>query len=319
MRIGVVGTGHLGNIHLKCLKNTAFQSKGVYDLDQAKSAKAAAEFGIKNFSSFDEMLKEIDAVIVVSDTTSHYNLASQAIQHAKHVFIEKPVTANVDEAIKLQALVCDNPSLKIQVGHVERYNPAFVSALSQLSKPKFIECHRLANFNPRGNDVSVILDLMIHDLDILLTVVNSEVAEIRANGVSIVSKTPDICNARLEFVNGCVANVTASRISLKQMRKFRIFQEDAYVAIDFLKKENQVIKLHDQQVEDSMKIETGQGVKYLNILAQPTADSNAIEDELNDFYNAIIDGREPTVNVAHAVKVMMLAKQIEQKLNQGYA
>jgi len=319
LRIGVVGTGHLGNIHLKCLKNTDFQCVGVYDLDQTKSSKAADEFGLQNYVSYNDLLAEVEAVIIVSDTTSHYDLACQAIEDSKHVFIEKPVTANVEEATKLKALTQENPSLKVQVGHVERYNPAFVSALSQLSQPKFIECHRLANFNPRGNDVSVILDLMIHDLDILLTVVDSEVSEIRANGVSIVSKTPDICNARLEFRNGCVANVTASRISLKQMRKFRIFQEDAYVGIDFLEKSNQVIKLHDKQVDDAMKIETGQGTKYMNILAQPTTQINAIEEELKDFYKSIKEDLEPTVNVEHALKVMRLAEQIEKNLNQSHA
>ena len=319
MRIGVVGTGHLGNIHLKCLKNTDFQCIGVYDLDQTKSAKAAAEFGIDHYESFQALLKDIDAVIVVSDTTSHYDLACEAIRQSKHVFIEKPVTANVDEALKLKSLVNDNPSLKIQVGHVERYNPAFVSALSQLGQPKFIECHRLANFNPRGNDVSVILDLMIHDLDILLTIVDSEITEVRSNGVSIVSSTPDICNARIEFSNGCVANVTASRISLKQMRKFRIFQEDAYVGIDFLEKTHQVIKLNDHPLEDSMEIETGKGTKYLNVLNQATTASNAIEEELKDFYLAITKDRKPTVNVDHALRVMALAEKIEQRLNLAYA
>ncbi len=291
---------------------------GVYDLDQAKSAKAASDFGIPVFSSFSQLLDAVEAVIIVSDTTSHYDLARQAILHGKHVFIEKPVTANVAEALALKSLVEDNPTLKVQVGHVERYNPAFVSALSQLNQPKFIECHRLANFNPRGNDVSVILDLMIHDLDILLSVVDSEIAEVRSNGVSIVSKSADICNARLEFKNGCVANVTASRISLKQMRKFRIFQEDAYVGIDFLDKSNQVIKLNDERVDDSLEIETGRGIKYLNVDAQPTIKSNAIEEELKDFYKSIIENIEPKVNVEHALKVMALAEQIEKNLNQTY-
>ncbi len=315
MRIGVVGTGHLGNIHLKCLKQTDFNCIGVFDIDRDKAIVAASQHQIKSFSSFQNMLQEVDATIIVSDTTSHFELAQESIQANKHTFIEKPVTANVDEAHALNATVHSYPDVKVQVGHVERYNPAFVTAMEQLQNPKFIECHRLANFNPRGNDVSVILDLMIHDLDILLTVVKSKVHEIRANGVSIVSKTPDICNARIEFENGCVANVTASRISLNQMRKFRIFQSDAYIGIDFLKKQSQIIQLKDEQAKDSMKIETHLGTKYLNVKSQPAQELNAIVEEQKDFYNAIVNDLTPTVNVNHALNVMKLADNIEKKLN----
>ena len=318
MRIGVVGTGHLGNIHLKCLKQTDFNCIGVFDIDASKSAKAASDHGIQNFTSFQELLEEVEAAIIVSDTTSHFDLAQQAIQASKHVFIEKPVTANVAEALALNALIQSYPGIKVQVGHVERYNPAFVSALTEVSDPKFIECHRLANFNPRGNDVSVILDLMIHDLDILLTVVKSEVAEIRANGVSIVSKTPDICNARIEFKNGCVANITASRLSLNQMRKFRIFQEDAYIGIDFLAKSNQIIQLKDEQQEEAMQIETDLGTKYLNIKSQEAQEINAIVEEQKDFYSSIVNDRIPTVNINHALRVMKLADQIEKQLNKTH-
>lgn len=318
MRIGVVGTGHLGNIHLKCLKQTDFNCIGVFDIDSSRSARAATDHGIKNFPSFQEMLEEIDAVIIVSDTSSHYELAKAAVSASKHVFIEKPVTANLDQAFDLKTHINAHSGIKVQIGHVERYNPAFVSALTQLSDPKFIECHRLANFNPRGNDVSVILDLMIHDLDILLTVVKSEVAEIRANGVSIVSKTPDICNARIEFVNGCVANITASRLSLNQMRKFRIFQSDAYIGIDFLAKSNQIIQLKDEEQAESMKIETDLGTKYLNIKSQPAQEINAIVEEQKDFYNSIVQDKIPTVNIDHAVRVMKLANDIEKQLNKTH-
>ena len=318
MRIGVVGTGHLGNIHLKCLKHTDFNCIGVFDIDTTRSAKAASDHGIQNFSTYQELLGEVDAAIIVSDTTAHFDLAKEAIHASKHVFIEKPVTANVAEALALNALIQSYSGIKVQVGHVERYNPAFVSAISELSSPKFIECHRLANFNPRGNDVSVILDLMIHDLDILLTVVDSEVAEIRANGVSIVSKTPDICNARIEFANGCVANITASRLSLNQMRKFRIFQSDAYIGIDFLAKSNQIIQLKDQELDDAMKIETDIGTKYLNIKSQPALEINAIVEEQKDFYSSIVHDRKPTVDVSHALKVMQLADRIEKQLNKKH-
>lgn len=318
MRIGVVGTGHLGNIHLKCLKQTDFNCIGVFDIDSARSAKAASDHGIKNFPSFQEMLGEVDAVIIVSDTSSHYELARAAVSASKHIFIEKPVTANLAQAFELKGLIHSHSGIKVQIGHVERYNPAFVSALTQLSDPKFIECHRLANFNPRGNDVSVILDLMIHDLDILLTVVKSDVAEIRANGVSIVSKTPDICNARIEFKNGCVANVTASRLSLNQMRKFRIFQSDAYIGIDFLAKSSQIVQLKDEEQAESMKIETDLGTKYLNIKSQPAQEVNAIVEEQKDFYNSIVQDKIPTVNIDHAVNVMKLADDIEKQLNKAH-
>lgn len=316
MRIGVVGTGHLGNIHLKCLKQTDFNCIGVFDIDSSKSAKAASDHGIKNFSSLQELLGEVDSVIIVSDTSSHFELAKTAISSSKHVFIEKPITANLSEAMALKEIIKSHAGIKVQIGHVERYNPAFVSALSELSDPKFIECHRLANFNPRGNDVSVILDLMIHDLDILLTVVKSEVREIRANGVSVVSKTPDICNARIEFENNCVANITASRLSLNQMRKFRIFQSDAYIGIDFLAKSNQIIQLKDEPLNGEMKIETDLGTKYLNIKSQPTQEINAIVEEQKDFFKSIVEDKIPVVNIDHAVKVMKLADSIEQKLNQ---
>ena len=318
MRIGVVGTGHLGNIHLKCLKQTDFNCIGVFDIDTSRSAKAASDHGIQNFPSFQELLSEVDAVIIVSDTNSHFELAKAAISASKHVFIEKPVTANLSQALALKVLIDSYSGIKVQIGHVERYNPAFVSALSQLSDPKFIECHRLANFNPRGNDVSVILDLMIHDLDILLTVVKSEISEIRANGVSVVSRTPDICNARIEFKNGCVANITSSRLSLNQMRKFRIFQDDAYIGIDFLAKTNQIIQLKDVHEEDSMKIETDLGTKFLNIKSQEAQEVNAIVEEQKDFYNSIVLDQTPRVDINHALQVMQLADRIEKQLNKTH-
>ncbi len=312
MRIGVVGTGHLGKIHLKCLNSTPFTLQGVFDIDAKTANEAAGIYQTQAFSSYQELLKEIDAVIVVADTTSHYDLSVNALNAGKHVFIEKPVTASLEEAHALQKLVSDSHGLIVQVGHVERYNPAFVATLPHVHNPMFIECHRLATFNPRGNDVSVILDLMIHDLDILLELVDSPIAEIRSNGVNILSSTADICNARIEFANGCVANMTASRISLKQMRKFRIFQNDAYIGIDFLEKTNQVIKLNDQK--EGMLIETKDGDKYINVMSQDIQESNAIENELNDFYKAIVEKTEPKVDIHHAVKVMELAHEIESNI-----
>lgn len=314
MRIGVVGTGHLGNIHLKCLKATPFELVGVFDINPSRSSKAAQDHGIPSYESLDQLIANVDALSIVSDTTSHSVISKQALEAGKHIFIEKPITANLAEAQALAKVQAEYPHLKAQVGHVERYNPAFQEALQTVNNPMFIECHRLATFNPRGNDVSVILDLMIHDLDILLNVVKAPITEVRSNGVKIISSTPDICNARIEFENGCVANMTASRLSLKQMRKFRIFQSDAYIGIDFLDKTNQVIQLSETEQENSFSIETDKGTQYIEVKSQPAQNSNAIEDELNDFYRSIVSDTEPIVNIKHAVKVMELAHRIEQKL-----
>ncbi|MAS16733.1 MAG: oxidoreductase, partial [Flavobacteriaceae bacterium] len=234
IKIGVIGAGHLGKIHLKLLNSSKkFDLIGFYDIDKESSEELSKKEGYNYFSNLDSLLSNVDAVDIVSPTTTHFQIAKNVILKNKHVFIEKPITNKSENAKELIDLSIKNNIIG-QVGHVERFNPAYVASIEHFNNPMFIESHRLSDFNPRGNDVSVIMDLMIHDIDIILNIVKSKVKEVKASGVSIVSNSPDIANARIEFENKCVANLTASRISLKKMRKTRIFQKDAYIAIDFL-------------------------------------------------------------------------------------
>ena len=253
IRIGVLGAGHLGKIHIKLLKQIPeFELVGFFDPNKKKTAKAEEEFGIKSFESIQQLVAEVDAVDVVTPTLSHYECAALALKNSKHVFVEKPITNTVEEAKDLIRLA-EEANVKVQVGHVERFNPAFIAARPYCKHPMFIESHRLAQFNPRGTDVSVVLDLMIHDIDIILSMVNSNVKQISASGVAVVSDTPDIANARIEFDNGCVANLTSSRISMKNMRKSRFFQKDAYISVDFLDKVCEVVKMKNAPAAISAK------------------------------------------------------------------
>jgi len=243
LKVGVLGAGHLGKIHLKLLdQSSKYDLIGFYDPDIANGQRVEKEFDYKYFEQLDDLIDSVDVVDIVTPTLSHYNCAIKAISKGKHIFIEKPITNTLEEAEHIRLLVSEN-NLRGQVGHVERFNPAFKAIRSEIKNPMFIECHRLAEFNPRGTDVPVVLDLMIHDIDIILSVVQSPVLSIQANGVSLISETPDIANARIEFENGCIANLTASRISLKNMRKSRFFQKDAYISVDFLEKKTEVIKM----------------------------------------------------------------------------
>ena len=245
LKAGVLGAGHLGKIHLRLLKQSdKYNLVGFYDADEANGKKVEEEFGYKFFNSIDALIDAVDVVDIVTPTLSHYECAKQAIAKGKHIFIEKPITNTVEEAEHIRELLAEN-NLRGQVGHVERFNPAYLAVKDDIKSPMFIEAHRLAEFNPRGTDVPVVLDLMIHDIDIVLSVVKSKIKNISASGVSVISDTPDIANARLEFENGCVANLTASRISLKKMRKTRFFQKDAYISVDFLTKKCEVVKMKD--------------------------------------------------------------------------
>src|SRR3990172_3977127 len=241
IKIGLLGVGHLGKIHLKLLKEIPqFQVMGFFDSDKEKSQKVQHEFNVPVFNSADELIAQCDAVDIVTPTITHHAFAIKLLKNSKHVFIEKPIANTLEEAKQIMALA-DEADVKVQIGHVERFNPAFISVQHYFDNPMFIETHRLAQFNPRGTDVSVVLDLMIHDIDIVLSVVKANVKKINASGVAVVSDSPDICNARIESDNGCVANLTASRISMKNMRKTRMFQRDAYLSIDFLEKSVSII------------------------------------------------------------------------------
>lgn len=326
LKIGVLGAGHLGKIHLRLLKELkdTYQLVGFYDPIEENAKAVAAEMGLTAFSSIEELLNEIDVIDIVTPTLSHFDCAEQALRMQKHVFIEKPITNTVEEGKKLQSL-SQEADVKVQVGHVERFNPAYRAAKDKIQSPMFIETHRLAQFNPRGTDVSVVLDLMIHDLDIVLSMVKSNIRKISASGVAVVSDTPDICNARIEFDNGCVANLTASRISLKNMRKTRIFQRDAYISIDFLDKEVEVVRLQTIEGEVdplAIVIEPGNGKAPKQIFFEkPGVDpANAIKDELFSFAQAINNNTTPEVTIDDGVNALDVAHRILEKLkvNPGF-
>lgn len=314
LKAGVLGAGHLGKIHLRLLNQSEkYDLVGFYDSDEANAKKIEAEFGYKYFNSIDNLIDAVDLVDIVTPTLSHYECAKKAIAKGKHIFIEKPITNTVQEAEHIRELLAQH-NIRGQVGHVERFNPAYLAVKDQIVNPMFIETHRLAEFNPRGTDVPVVLDLMIHDIDIILSVVKSKVKNIYASGVSVISDTPDIANARLEFENGCVANLTASRISLKNMRKSRFFQKDAYISVDFLEKKCEVVKMKDAPKNPGdfdMILQNAEGVKKQIYFDNPEiANNNAILDELNSFAEAINNNRSPIVTLHDGTEALRVATMI---------
>lgn len=319
LKIGVIGAGHLGKIHIRLLKEIEqFELVGFFDLDEENRKKVAQEFGVKAFADMDELIDLVDAVDIVTPTLAHFDCASKALKLSKHVFIEKPITNTVDEAKQLIYL-SEEANVKVQVGHVERFNPAFTSALPYINNPMFIETHRLAQFNPRGTDVPVVLDLMIHDIDIVLSVVKSNIKKINASGVAVVSDTPDIANARIEFDNGCVANLTASRISLKNMRKTRMFQRDAYISVDFLEKQAEVVKLKNVEGEPdplsvTLDLGIGKGKKQIYFDKPKVTEVNAIKEELTQFAISIIENTTPMVTIHDGFNALDVAHKIVEKL-----
>ncbi|WP_373074271.1 Gfo/Idh/MocA family protein [Zeaxanthinibacter enoshimensis] len=314
LNVGVLGAGHLGKIHLRLLKESKkYKLVGFYDPDTKTGKKVAEEFGYTYFDDLETLIKSVDVVDIVTPTLSHFDCASMAMNHGKHVFIEKPITNTLEEAESLLNLAREK-KVKGQVGHVERFNPAFSAVKDSIDNPMFIETHRLAEFNPRGTDVPVVLDLMIHDIDAILSVVKSEVANISASGVSVISNSPDIANARIEFENGCVANLTASRISLKNMRKSRFFQRDAYISVDFLEKKVEVVKMKDapeQAGEFDMILQNAEGVKKQIYFENPEIlPNNAILDELETFADAITGDTEPVVTLEQGTRALRVALQV---------
>lgn len=319
LKIGVVGTGHLGKIHLNCLKQIAdYDLVGFYDINSDVRKNIAETYHIKAFDSYEAMLDEVDAVDIVTPTTVHFEQASLAMRKFKHVFIEKPIVATSEEARLLIGL-SHEANVKVQVGHVERLNPAFVSVRSKIFNPLFIECHRLAMYNPRGTDVSVVMDLMIHDIDVVLSTVKSAIKRIHANGVAIISDTVDIANARIEFENGAVANLTASRISLNNMRKIRFFQHNAYITVDFLNKKSDVISMTDSDDSASGKsitLNTASGeTKYISINSPEIVPTNAIQEELSLFYKCITENSIPLVSISDGGDALQVAHQIMNKIS----
>ena len=314
LKIGVLGAGHLGKIHIKCIKQAScYQLAGFYDPDPITAKAVEEELDVHCFESIDALIQAVEVVDIVTPTVQHFACAAKALSMRRHVFIEKPIVATPEEAAKLIQLA-DEAGVKVQVGHVERFNPAFIAAEPYIKAPKFIEAHRLALFNPRGTDVPVVLDLMVHDLDILFTIVDAPVKHVTACGVAIVSPTPDITNARIEFENGTVANITASRISLKNMRKTRIFQGDAYITVDFLEKKTEITRIHDHEVSGypySLTLDLADGQTRQITLEKPEIHPiNAIQTELESFHDSIIHNTTPVVSIHDGVRVLNLAYDI---------
>lgn len=323
LKVGVFGVGHLGKIHVKLLQNIEhYELVGFFDPNNYNAEKVSKEFGIKRFTDFDELLASIDVADIVTPTSTHFEVASRAIEAGKHIFIEKPLASNMQEARQLVEMV-KAKGVKAQVGHVERFNPAFLAVKDIELKPMFIETHRLAMFNPRGTDVSVVLDLMIHDIDVILSIVNSKVKDIHASGVAIVSKSPDIANARIEFENGCVANVTASRLSLKNMRKTRIFQPNAYLSIDFLDKKSEIVRLSDVPASGigSFELNMGdeRGTKYILFEKSDAPPVNSIQMELTLFAESILQDKREEVTIEDGYNAMEIAYRISDAIDERIA
>ncbi|AVM48985.1 Gfo/Idh/MocA family protein [Capnocytophaga sp. oral taxon 878] len=314
LKAGVLGAGHLGKIHLRLLnQSNKYELVGFYDPDNTNAQKVADEFGYKRFDSIESLIDACDMIDVVTPTLNHFACAEKIIKAGKHIFVEKPIAATVQEAEAMIALT-QQYGVKGQVGHVERFNPAFTAVRDMIHNPMFIEAHRLAEFNPRGTDVPVVLDLMIHDIDVILSVVKSKVKHVSASSAMVISHSPDITNARLEFENGCVANITASRISMKNMRKSRFFQKDAYISVDFLEKKVEVVKMKEapQQPGDfDMILQNAEGERRQIYFEYPEIhNNNAILDELESFADAIAHNTTPMVTLEQGTEALRIAKQI---------
>lgn len=316
LKIGVFGVGHLGKFHLNNWKEIpGTEVVGFFDPDDDTSRDVSDKYQLPRFLDAEILMDACDAIDVVAPTPFHFELCEKAIKKGKHVFVEKPLANTMDEAHQLVKLAAES-GIKVQVGHVERFNPAFLAVKDMTLNPMFIEVHRLAQFNPRGTEVSVILDLMIHDIDIILSIVKSDVKSISASGVAVMTDTPDIANVRIEFHNGCVANLTSSRISMKKMRKIRLFQKDSYIGIDFLNKKAEIIKLKEPQDSNvfAFDIETPNGKKTIAMANPVVPEVNAIKEELSAFTHAIMHNSKTVVSEVDGLMAMDVAHQILEKI-----
>lgn len=316
LKIGIYGVGHLGKFHLNnWMDIPGVEVVGFYDPHDDTANEVSEKYQIARFLDPDLLLEACDAIDVVTPTNYHFGWCENAIKKGKHVFVEKPLAHTMEEARQLVKLV-EESGVKFQVGHVERFNPAFLALQGKTLNPMFIEVHRLAQFNPRGTEVSVILDLMIHDIDIILSIVKSDVKTISASGVCVMTETPDIANVRIEFHNGCVANLTSSRISMKKMRKIRLFQKDSYIGIDFLNKKTEIIKLKGEEDSNvfAFDIETATGKKTIAVANPVVPEVNAIKRELEEFKNAILNNTKPIVSEIDGLMAMDVAHQILEKI-----
>ena len=317
LKIGVFGTGHLGKFHLNNWKEIpGTELIGFFDPNNETAEAISEQYQLKRFLNEDDLIDACDAIDVVAPTDAHFNICKKAIRKTKHVFVEKPLANTMQEAEELVKLVKES-HIKLQVGHVERFNPAFLAVKDFDLNPMFIEVHRLAQFNPRGTEVSVILDLMIHDIDIILSIVKSDVKSVSSSGVAVLTDTPDIANVRIEFNNGCVANLTSSRISMKKMRKMRLFQKDGYIGIDFLNKTVEILKLKkDEDINTfNFDLETPKGTRTIAISNPPIPEVNAIKKELEEFVSSIQNKTPTIVSEIDGYRAMEVAHQILQKIN----
>lgn len=306
LRVGVIGVGYLGRLHAQ--KMASFDDVvlvGVCDADPERGEAVAEEFGTSFRTDTRKLLKEVDAVSIAVPTIAHFRVAMEAIRAGVHVLLEKPIAATVREGRGL-VREADARRLVFQIGHLERFNPAVLSAASVLKEPKFVECHRLGMFGGRGADVDVVLDLMIHDIDLILSFVRSSVARIHAVGVPVISPNIDIANARLSFANGCVANVTASRVSVRKQRKIRIFQEDAYVSMDFVEHNIQIYRRIFPQGKDGTPEITGELLE--------TEKGDALRDEIRSFVDCVRTGAAPRVSGADGLAALEVAFRILRKM-----
>jgi len=317
LNVGVFGVGHLGKYHLNnWLEIEGVKVVGFFDPNNEIAKEVSEKYNIKRFLDEDKLFDACDIIDVVIPTDKHFDICMRALRKCKHVFVEKPLANTMEEAKELVNMARE-ANVKMQVGHVERFNPAFVALKDVKMNPMFIEVHRLSQFNPRGTEVSVVLDLMIHDIDIILSIVKSGVKNIYANGVTVMTDTPDIANVRIEFNNGCVANLTSSRISMKKMRKMRLFQKDAYISIDFLEKKTEIIKMKEEEDENSFSfdLETPNGTKTISISNPSIEEGNAIKQELQSFVKSIKNNTTPIVNEIDGYMAMEVAHQIIEKIN----
>ncbi len=321
LKIGVIGVGHLGGLHTKMLKDIGSANLiGVYDINIERAEKIASDYGTKPYPTIDKLLEDVDAVSIATSTKTHFKIAEQVLQKGKHIFIEKPITETAEQAHKLIEMC--NKKVKIQVGHIERFNPALLSVENIKLNPLFIESHRLAQFNPRGTDVAVVHDLMIHDIDLILSLVNSEIESVSANGISVVTDNIDIANARLQFKNGCVANVTASRISKNRMRKLRLFQKDAYISFDFTEGTSEIFRLvdeHELTAESTLmlgQIETGNKKRKIVYEKPEKREVNALRKELESFVDAVLNDMQPKVTANDATKALEVVQLIVDKIHE---
>jgi len=321
LKVGVVGVGHLGQHHARKFQTIEnCQMVGIYDAKPERAAEISEKLGVKSFASYDELLDAVDAIDIAATTTYHYALAKPALLKGKHIFLEKPITSELSQAQELMELA-KAQNLKIQVGHIERFNPVILAVEEQIKDPMFIESHRLSTFHHRGTDVPVVLDLMIHDIDLILDFVKSPIKQIHASGIGILTPSIDIANARLEFQNGAIANVTSSRVSLKQERKIRFFQKDAYFSMDFVAKQVTIVRKSPNILtllprimagDPSLKAEELVDTQLLTVADSP---KDALQMELESFVDSILQDKKPVVDGEAGSRALSVALEIISIIN----